>query len=337
MAVTMSMCKLFSVYLFGLLRVRPSYSSARLASTPSSSSSSSFPVLSVRIRGGGRSISTWSQQKLRDKKGSFFSILCSKYGSITSTGSDANGNGDSDGKDKGYLELTDQELMSQCQLETFKASGPGGQHRNKRESAVRLKHLPTGLIAQAVEDRSQHMNRASALDRLRTILALKVLSDRLCCSLELVRNTVDLDAYSPPRELLQILPAKSTIRGSDVGPQIGPKNRKFILVFHLFICFFLIVIIAIFLFEKFCESFETLLHHNEICEICALSENIMFLPLQGMQALLDLIFAVEGSISDAAKFLGLSTGALSRLILSDDSLRMAVNELRASKGMKPLK
>ncbi|XP_024932542.3 uncharacterized protein LOC107424283 isoform X3 [Ziziphus jujuba] len=278
MAVTMSMCKLFSVYLFGLLRVRPSYSSARLASTPSSSSSSSsFPVLSVRIRGGGRSISTWSQQKLRDKKGSFFSILCSKYGSITSTGSDANGNGDSDGKDKGYLELTDQELMSQCQLETFKASGPGGQHRNKRESAVRLKHLPTGLIAQAVEDRSQHMNRASALDRLRTILALKV------------RNTVDLDAYSPPRELLQILPAKSTIRGSDVGPQIGPKNRKFIL---------------------------------------------------GMQALLDLIFAVEGSISDAAKFLGycrLSTGALSRLILSDDSLRMAVNELRASKGMKPLK
>ncbi|XP_048335602.2 uncharacterized protein LOC107424283 isoform X2 [Ziziphus jujuba] len=270
MAVTMSMCKLFSVYLFGLLRVRPSYSSARLASTPSSSSSSSsFPVLSVRIRGGGRSISTWSQQKLRDKKGSFFSILCSKYGSITSTGSDANGNGDSDGKDKGYLELTDQELMSQCQLETFKASGPGGQHRNKRESAVRLKHLPTGLIAQAVEDRSQHMNRASALDRLRTILALKV------------RNTVDLDAYSPPRELLQILPAKSTIRGSDVGPQIGPKNRKFIL---------------------------------------------------GMQALLDLIFAVEGSISDAAKFLGLSTGALSRLILSDDSLRMAVNELRASKG-----
>jgi protein subunit release factor B len=38
--------------------------------------------------------------------------------------------------------------MKQCQMDTFKSSGPGGQHRNKRESAVRLKHLPTGIIAQ---------------------------------------------------------------------------------------------------------------------------------------------------------------------------------------------
>jgi protein subunit release factor B len=51
-------------------------------------------------------------------------------------------------KGKEYLELTDQELMKQCEMDTFKASSPGGQHRNKRESAVRIKHLPTGLIAQ---------------------------------------------------------------------------------------------------------------------------------------------------------------------------------------------
>lgn len=47
-----------------------------------------------------------------------------------------------------YLAMTDEKLMSQCEMDTFKASGPGGQHRNKRESAVRLKHLPTGIIAQ---------------------------------------------------------------------------------------------------------------------------------------------------------------------------------------------
>lgn len=101
-----------------------------------------------------------------------------------------------------------------------------------------------------------------------------------------MRNAVDLEAYSAPKELLQILPLKSTVRGSDCGPQIGPNNPKFML---------------------------------------------------GVQALLDLLSALEGSVSEVAKLLGLSTGALSRLILSDDSLRLAVNELRASKGMKPLK
>lgn len=56
-----------------------------------------------------------------------------------------------------------------------------------------------------------------------------------------------------------------------------------------------------------------------------------------MRALLDVIYAVDGSVADAAKLLGLTTGGLSRLILSDDSLRLAVNEFRATKGMKPLK
>ncbi|XP_071928871.1 uncharacterized protein [Coffea arabica] len=115
---------------------------------------------------------------------------------------------------RGYLTMSDEQLLRGCEMDTFKASGPGGQHRNKRESAVRLKHLPTGIVAQAVEDRSQHRNRALALSRLRTLLALKV----------------------------------------------------------------------------------------------------------------------NGSVSDAARLLGLSTGALSRLILSDDSLRMVVNEFRASKS-----
>ncbi|KAK8559275.1 hypothetical protein V6N13_098854 [Hibiscus sabdariffa] len=64
--------------------------------------------------------------------------------------------------------------MRQCEMIDFKASNPGSQHRNKRESVVCLKHLPTSIIAQVVEDRSRHMNGASALARLRILIALKV-------------------------------------------------------------------------------------------------------------------------------------------------------------------
>lgn len=47
-----------------------------------------------------------------------------------------------------------------------RGSGPGGQNRNKRMSGVRIKHLPTGLVASATERRSQEQNRTVALERL---------------------------------------------------------------------------------------------------------------------------------------------------------------------------
>ena len=48
----------------------------------------------------------------------------------------------------------------------FKSSGPGGQKKNKTESAVRLRHLPTGIEVIATQSRSQHRNRAMALEEL---------------------------------------------------------------------------------------------------------------------------------------------------------------------------
>lgn len=48
----------------------------------------------------------------------------------------------------------------------FKSSGPGGQHKNKRETAVRIRHLPTGITVTATEERSQLLNRETALRRL---------------------------------------------------------------------------------------------------------------------------------------------------------------------------
>src|SRR5262245_37708255 len=73
-----------------------------------------------------------------------------------------------------WTHLTDAQLLGQCAVDTYRASGPGGQKRNKTSSAVRLRHPPTGLIVIAEESRSQHENRARALKRMRQALYLKL-------------------------------------------------------------------------------------------------------------------------------------------------------------------
>ena len=63
--------------------------------------------------------------------------------------------------------LSDEALMLECEEQFFIASGPGGQHRNKTETGVRLIHKPTGYTVTATERRSQLQNRGEALERLR--------------------------------------------------------------------------------------------------------------------------------------------------------------------------
>ena len=114
-----------------------------------------------------------------------------------------------------WLALTDAELLAQCRFDRFRVSGPGGQHRNRRDTAVRLVHRPTGIAAQASERRSQVQNRAAALARLRRAIALGL------------RRPVPLDCYHPPPALQRILPRGARSSAQRAEGRIGPNHREF--------------------------------------------------------------------------------------------------------------
>jgi hypothetical protein len=65
------------------------------------------------------------------------------------------------------------ELLKQCVIRSDRRSGPGGQHRNKVQTAVVITHQPTGIVGEASERRSQAANRSEAIFRLRLNLAVQ--------------------------------------------------------------------------------------------------------------------------------------------------------------------
>ncbi len=67
---------------------------------------------------------------------------------------------------------TDEALLAECDVTSSSSHGPGGQHRNKTESAVRLRHRPTGLVSQCEDHRERGRNRVDAVRRLRVRLAI---------------------------------------------------------------------------------------------------------------------------------------------------------------------
>lgn len=69
------------------------------------------------------------------------------------------------------MKIDDEKLLSECQVQTYKASGKGGQHVAKTDSAVRLIHLPTGLRVTCSQERSQYLNKQICLEKLQAKLA----------------------------------------------------------------------------------------------------------------------------------------------------------------------
>jgi len=161
------------------------------------------------------------------------------------------------------LTLSDEELLRECAVDTFRGAGPGGQKRNKTANAVRVRHRPTGLSGQATESRSQQQNRRRALRRLRWSIAL--------------------DHRQPPSEPLvealrrQLAPDRAAI---------GARHPEF---------------------------------------------------LQLVGTLLDVFVDCGCSVSGTAQRIGRTTGVVSRLLHADDALARRVDQLRATRGLRPLR
>lgn len=69
------------------------------------------------------------------------------------------------------LPTSDQRLLDECEVQSYRSSGSGGQHVNTTDSAVRLKHLPTGITVTCSQERSQYLNKLICLQKLRAKVA----------------------------------------------------------------------------------------------------------------------------------------------------------------------
>jgi hypothetical protein len=114
-----------------------------------------------------------------------------------------------------YWALSDEALLAQCAWYAGRASGPGGQKRNKTHSAIDIRHTPTGITVTANEHRLQGENRRLALQRLRHALAMQE------------RQAIDLETFTVP----DVVIAQRTGKGGKLA--VNPDNPRYLPIIAL--------------------------------------------------------------------------------------------------------
>ena len=126
-----------------------------------------------------------------------------------------------------WLASDDAALLAQCDFNEYQASGPGGQKRNRKYSAVRLKHRPTGIEVTAAESRSGKQNRSAALKKLRCSIAVSV---RAAAPPVLNRKEVSCSSPDYPLFLASVFDAmhKYDFRISEAAEELGYSTGRLV-------------------------------------------------------------------------------------------------------------
>jgi len=117
---------------------------------------------------------------------------------------------------------------SELRIDVYRASGAGGQHVNRTESAVRITHLPTNIVVQCQNDRSQHKNKAQAMNQLRAKLYELELQQRRAAAAEVEEGKADVGWGSQIRNYVL---DQSRIKDLRTGVETG--NTQAVLDGHL--------------------------------------------------------------------------------------------------------
>lgn len=204
-----------------------------------------------------------------------------------------------------FLTLGEDALCARCEVDRYRASGPGGQHRNKTESAVRLRLIQWGLVAIAADSRSQHDNKRYAAQRMRAQIACAV---RVPIELG---SGCSADSSAP----LDILVGHSEVARRE-GVRSPQAERHAV--------------------PGVATERAIAMATGGTAPLGA-KTRLSSAYWLAMADVLDVFWHLRGEVAATGASLGISTGVTAKLLLHDDIVARAVAEIRKAFGLRALR